>query len=119
MLSLYEKIGPKELKSIVNRFYDLVFESEIQHLFKANPDLIREKQFEFLSQFLGGPKLYSKKYGHPKMRMRHLSHRIDEQAKLTWLKCMRQAINESTLDRETAEEFYLCFPRVTDHMQNH
>lgn len=119
MKTLYEKIGAVELQSIVNRFYELVFESEIKHLFHNNPEVIRQKQFEFLTQFLGGPQLYSEKYGYPKMRMRHLPHRIDEKAKLVWLKCMRQAINESNLERETAEAFYLCFPKIADHMQNH
>lgn len=73
----------------------------------------------FLTQFLGGPQLYNEQYGHPRMRMRHMPHRIDEAAKNEWLRCMRQAINEMDFTPELADALYNCFPRVADHMQNH
>ena len=36
MQTIYTKIGPKRLRAIVDRFYDIVFdESKISHLFKT------------------------------------------------------------------------------------
>lgn len=120
MISFYDKIGPERLAEIVKVFYSKVFESKIiGHLFKNDRLLIQEKQLKFLTQFLGGPQLYSIEFGHPKMRMRHLPHAINEEAKEEWLRCMKQAIFH-VIDEDTdlANELYNCFPQVAQHMVN-
>jgi hemoglobin len=117
--TIYEKIGAERLKSLVNAFYDIIFEeSEISHLFVTDPLVIREKQYLFLSQFLGGPQLYSERFGHPQMRRRHAPHAIDEAAKIEWLRCMRKAIDTMGFEADFADTVYNCFPRVADNMQN-
>lgn len=119
MTTLYAKIGPKKLREIVDRFYDLVFEeSEIKHLFKTDKSLIRDKQYQFLTQFLGGPQIYTQHHGHPRMRIRHLPHAIDDAAKTEWLRCMKQSIYENIEDKELAEALYNCFPMIAQHMVN-
>lgn len=119
METLYERIGADNLREIVDSFYDIVFEeSSIRHLFDTEKTQIRDKQYKFLTQFLGGPQLYTIEYGHPRMRMRHLPHRIDEAAKNEWLRCMKLAINKSGLNKELKEALYNCFPKVAEHMIN-
>ncbi|PWL30513.1 MAG: globin [Fluviicola sp. XM-24bin1] len=119
MENLYSKIGPETLSAIVDTFYDHVFENElIGHLFQTDKSLIRYKQYQFLTQFLGGPHLYSESYGHPRMRMRHLPHRIDQAAMEEWLKCMKSAINQNLEDEELANALYSSFPRLAQHMVN-
>lgn len=119
MKTLYETIGEDRLQILVDKFYDIVFnDSSIAHLFKTDHQLVREKQFMFLSQFLGGPQLYTAKYGHPKMRARHLPHAIDEQAKDEWLRCMRQAIDSMDFEVGLGDALYNCFPQVAQHMTN-
>ena len=119
MESIYSKIGPKRLRAIVNTFYDLVFDNEIiGHLFQTDKSLIRDKQYQFLTQFLGGPYLYSESYGHPRMRMRHLPHAIDEKAKNEWLRLMRISIFQNIEDEQLAEALYSCFPKLAAHMVN-
>lgn len=119
METLYSKIGPECLRAIVDSFYDLVFENDIiGHLFKTDKSLIRDKQYQFLTQFLGGPQIYSATYGHPRMRMRHLPHRIDAAARDEWLKCMHRAIHANIEDVELAEALYNCFPKLASHMVN-
>jgi hemoglobin len=49
------------------------------------------KQAEFLMGILGGPGIYMEKYGHPRMRARHLPFAIDEAARQEWLRCFHQA----------------------------
>jgi hemoglobin len=116
---MYEKIGAINLQKLVDRFYDLVFTSEIiGPLFKINKEEIKQKQFEFLTQFLGGPQLYSEKYGHPKMRMRHLPHAITDEARIEWLRCMKIAIDTLDLSDDLKVQFYNCFPQVAQHMVN-
>lgn len=119
MESIYSKIGPERLRAIVDTFYDLVFDNEIiGHLFQTDKSLIRDKQYQFLTQFLGGPHLYSESYGHPKMRMRHLPHKIDQEAMEEWLRCMKLAINQNIEDPQLAKALYDCFPRLAEHMVN-
>lgn len=119
METLYSKIGSEQLNLLVNTFYDLIFEeSSIAHLFKDGGESIREKQFLFLTQFLGGPPLYSEKYGHPKMKMRHLPHPIGEAEKNEWLRCMKIAIHKMNFESNLADELYNCFPKVAEHMRN-
>lgn len=119
METLYSKIGPEKLRCLVDAFYDLVLtESSIRHLFDIERTDIREKQYLFLTQFLGGPSLYTEKYGAPQMRQRHLPHVVDLSARDEWLRCMRQAIDSCFEDEELAETLYQCFPPVANHMVN-
>lgn len=120
MNSLYSKIGPICLREVVDAFYDRVFVNEkLAPLFVTDKSVIRDKQYKFLTQFLGGPQLYSMEYGHPKMRMRHMPHKIDAEAKDEWLKCMREAIDSMNFENGLGDALYNCFPQVAAHMQNH
>ncbi len=120
MKNFYERIGERRLQLVVREFYKKVFISPIiGHLFANDHQLIQEKQIKFLTQFLGGPDMYSQEYGHPKMRMRHLPHRIDDQAKEEWLRCMRAAIDTVFEDDiELGNSFYSIFPPIANHMVN-
>ncbi len=97
--TLFEQIGEENIALLVNRFYDLVFEDKtLTPLFKTDKALIKEKQRLFLTQFFGGPALYSDVYGHPKMRARHLPHPIGMKEAEAWLSCMSQAITTLPLE---------------------
>jgi len=119
METIYAKIGPGRLRQLVDKFYDIVFfDSEIAHLFDANKSQIRDKQYRFLTQFLGGPGLYTEKFGHPKMKVRHLPHAIGQKEKDEWLRCMKRAIKEMNFEDNLGESLYNCFPHVAEHMVN-
>ena len=118
MVTLYDKIGEKRLKQIIERFYDKIYQSPIAHLFQNDKNEIASKQIAFITQFLGGPLIYSELHGHPRMRARHLPHAIDNTAKDIWLDCMFDAINEVIEDKNLAIELFDCFPRVAQHMVN-
>ena len=92
---------------LVDRFYDLVFENEqISKLFKTDKSVIKEKQRLFLTQFFGGPALYSKQYGHPQLRARHLPHPIGEEDAAAWLQCMSQAVTSLNVDESLKDEIF-------------
>lgn len=119
-LTLYERIGGDDaLKQLTDKFYDLVFEHElISRLFKSDKDLIKEKQRLFLTQFLGGPQLYSDVYGHPMMRARHMPHTITEDDAVAWLQCMAAAVGELPISKELKDELFDRFPRTAFFMVN-
>jgi len=120
MISLFDKIGQERLVEILDVFYSLVYDSKIiGQLFKNDKTIIKDKQLKFLTQFLGGPQVYTAEFGHPKMRMRHLPHAINDGAKDEWLHCMKVAIFQVISEDEIlANEMYSCFPNVAQHMVN-
>lgn len=118
-MTLYEVMGEQAIKELVNRFYARVFESPvISHLFKNDIEEIKDKQFRFLCQFLGGPQYYIEKYGPPRMRMRHIPHKITEEARDEWLRCMKDAIDSMDLGENLSTALYNCFPKLANHMVN-
>jgi hemoglobin len=119
MPTLYDKLGTDNIALLVERFYDLVFaHPEISHLFKTDKALIKEKQRLFLTQFLGGPALYSQQYGHPQLRARHLPHPIGNDEAVAWLACMRKAIGTLPIDEALKDELFNRFVPTAMFMVN-
>lgn len=117
--TLFERLGEENLKDLVNRFYDRVFEHEqISHLFKTDRNVIREKQRLFLTQFLGGPSVYSERYGHPQLRARHMPHPIGEEDAVAWLSCMSAALTTLTIDESLKDELFKRFIPTAMFMVN-
>ncbi|RYM35514.1 globin [Brumimicrobium glaciale] len=118
--TLYIRLGEDKIKDLVNAFYERVYKHPVLiPIFDTNSiDEIKEKQFRFLTQFLGGPPRYIEKYGPPRMRQRHLPHRIDQNAMIAWLSCMKEAISTLALSEEIADELYNKFPQLAQHMVN-
>lgn len=105
--TLYDRLGEEQLRIMVDRFYDLVFANEqIAHLFKSDKNEIKEKQRLFLTQFFGGPALYSNQHGHPQLRARHMPHAITQDDAVTWLSCMSSAITSLAIEESLKEELF-------------
>jgi|SRR6478609_4218886 len=118
-VSLYDRLGAENLSTLLNRFYDLVFVNEqIAHLFKTDKEVIKEKQRLFLTQFLGGPPLYSQQYGHPQLRARHLPHSIGQEDAVAWLSCMSSAITSLPIEESLKEELFKRFVPTAMFMVN-
>jgi len=122
--SPYQQLGGEAaVRKLTDRFYDLMDqEKDAQTIRAMHPqDLTesRDKLFEFLSGFLGGPPLYHQNRGHPKLRMRHLPFQIDEQARDAWLNCMNQSLAELTDDKLLLMTLKSSFYKTAHHMINH
>ena len=119
MSTLFERLGAENIQTLVDRFYDLVFaHPQISHLFKTDKAVIKEKQRLFLTQFLGGPDLYSQQYGHPQLRARHLPHPIENDDAVAWLECMNKAIGTLTIDEKLKDELFKRFIPTAMFMVN-
>lgn len=117
--ALFDRLGEENIKILVDRFYDLVFVHEqISHLFQTDKEVIKEKQRLFLTQFLGGPALYSQQYGHPQLRARHLPHPIGEEDAVAWLECMSKAIGSLTVEEKLKDELFRKFVPTAMFMVN-
>ncbi len=78
----------------------------------------RQKLFMFLSGWFGGPNLYWKHYGHPRMRARHMKFAIDNVAAKSWTQCMSKAVEQMPWDKEFKDYAMKSFTDFALHMRN-
>lgn len=118
--TLFELIGgTPTIEKLVDAFYPKVYaDPDLSPLFEGDIEDIKRKQRMFLSQFLGGPTLYSNEFGPPAMRQRHLPFEITPRRGNAWLRCMKEAFEEIGLDGEPAYVFYNRLQQVAAIMVN-
>lgn len=99
--TIYEYIGGADtLRKLVNVFYRHVkAHPTLGPLFPEDIRPVREKQFMFMTQFFGGPRLYTDAYGPPMMRARHMPFPITPQRAAEWLGCMKTTLEEIGLPK--------------------
>ncbi|MDV3127719.1 globin [Mycobacterium sp. 21AC1] len=102
--SFYDEVGGHAtFAAIVSRFYELVRDDEILLPLYPEDDIdgAEDRLRMFLEQYWGGPRTYSDRRGHPRLRMRHAPFRIGLLERDAWLRCMHTAvasIDSATLD---------------------
>jgi hemoglobin len=118
--SLYEKFGgEKTLQKLVPSFYAKVAKDpDLAPIFPDDFTVTIEKQYKFLSQFFGGPDLYSREFGHPMLRARHMPFPITPKLADAWLGCMKAALSELDIDESVKEEMFSRFSFTANHMIN-
>ncbi|MBS0237810.1 MAG: group II truncated hemoglobin [Proteobacteria bacterium] len=122
---LYDLVGGEDgIHRLVEVFYDII-ESEpegrvlhILHLRGHGVAHSRIEQFNFLSGFLGGPRLYVEKFGHSDVRQMHAHVEIDAEARDAWLKCMSMAIDRVGLAPDIKGQLMTNFTRVAMMLKN-
>ena len=84
------------------------------------PSLTRaeEKLYEFLTGWLGGPQLYRDKYGHPRLRQRHLVAPIGSEEISGWLACFHKAWDEHVAPSPLAADLAQRIDALAWHMEN-
>jgi len=121
--TLYERIGGEEpLRRLVQHFYqhmDELPETEtIRRMHASDLKSAEDKLFMFLTGWMGGPALYIEKFGHPRLRMRHMPFSIGESERDQWMLCMRNALDEVVTDKTLSDELYAALYGVADFMRN-
>jgi len=119
----YERLGGAAgTRRLVDRFYDYVDTlPEAATIRALHPDDLtgsRQKLYEFLTGWLGGPQLYVQKHGHPRMRLRHMPFAIGNVERDQWLMCMDRAMDACVTDPVLRELLGGAFGRIADHMRN-
>ena len=119
----YEWIGGEEkVQQLAARFYDLMdLESVYKELRAAHGSTLddaRQKLFWFLSGWLGGPDYYQERFGHPRLRMRHMPFSIGIQERDQWVACMDQAMGETGVPEALRTRLKASFMNTADWMRN-
>ncbi|MEH6942104.1 globin [Bacillus sp. JJ722] len=115
----FEAIGERQLHHLIERFYINVHKHPL--LIPIFPDDLTEtirRQKQFMTQFLGGPSLYSDEHGHPMLRARHLPFEITPERAAAWLDCMSAAMDEVQLQNELREFIFSRLSLTAQHMVN-
>ena len=114
--------GEPRVRALVDRFYDLMdIEPSYRELRAAHGSLLddaRDKLFWFLCGWLGGPSYYEDRFGHPRLRMRHMPFAIGIRERDQWLACMDQAMGETGVPEDLRVRLRESFFRTADWMRN-
>ena len=119
----YQRLGGEPaVRALVDRFYDLMdlepAYAGIRVLHPASLDGSRDKLFWFLCGWLGGPNHYIERFGHPRLRARHLPYPIGIRERDQWLACMHAAMAQLQVDPALAERLSAGFTGTADWMRN-
>lgn len=123
MSTIYDQLGgEKILRDLVNKFYyymDTLPEAKpIRDMHAKDLSSANEKLFMFLSGWLGGPNLFIEKYGHPRLRARHLPFKIGKSERDQWMICMVHAFEAVNIQEPIRSELLHSLLNLADHMRN-
>ena len=114
--------GESKVRQLVDRFYDLMdLEPQFALLRSSHGSTLddaRNKLFWFLCGWLGGPSYFEDRFGHPRLRMRHMPFSIGIAERDQWLACMDQAMTEVGVDPALHQRLNQSFFKTADWMRN-
>src|SRR3974390_1652207 len=120
-IPMFERVGGAvTIDRLVEAFYkrmDTVPEAKVIRAMHA-PDLgmVKNVLKRYLSEWTGGPKLYSPEKGHPRLRQRHMGFSIGNAERDAWLLCMRGALAETIRDDSARHELDAALTKLADWM---
>jgi hemoglobin len=117
-----ENGGIEKIRALVETFYDIMDSDPraagIRAYHAKDLTEAREKLFMFLVGWTGGPQLYIQRYGHPRLRARHLPFSIGESERDQWMYCMISAMHQLELDESLMQKLAEQLYGVADFMRN-
>lgn len=114
--------GEEPVRRLVNRFYDLMdLEPSYTALRASHGNTLedaRQKLFWFLCGWLGGPDYFVERFGHPRLRMRHMPFKVGVVERDQWVACMDQAMKETEVPEALRQRLYNSFMQTASWMVN-
>ena len=121
--SVFETLGGEQgIRRLVDRFYDVMDIDEdltvLRQVHGPSLDQARDKLSWYLCGYFGGPQHYIERFGHPRLRARHLQYSIGTVERDQWLLCMGRAMKDLSYDDGLIERMLEIFFGVADWMRN-
>ena len=114
--------GDATVARLCDRFYELMDTvPQFQGIRAMHPtDLTNslDKLYMFLSGWLGGPDLFVEKFGHPRLRGRHMPFEIGVAERDQWVTCMVLAMEDVGIEEGIRDQFMANFFHTADFMRN-
>ncbi len=122
-LTPYEAVGGEVVVGrLADRFYELMDTvpqfAGIRAMHPASLQGSRDKLFMFLSGWFGGPDLFVEKFGHPRLRARHLPFAIGTAERDQWVACMVLAMEDVGVEEGLRKKLLENFFNTADFMRN-
>lgn len=122
-VSMFERVGGAvTIDRLVEAFYEKMDTLPEARTIRAmhTPDLgpVKNVLKRYLSEWTGGPKLYSPEKGHPRLRQRHMGFAIGNAERDAWLLCMRSALVETVADDDARKQLDDAMTKLADWMRN-
>ena len=120
-MTAFEALGGEAgIRALVDRFYD-VMDTEpraagLRALHPADLAGSRDKLYWFLVGWTGGPQLYVERFGHPRLRARHMPFTVGPSEIEQWVMCMDTALAEVSPEARAAVREPIA--RLAEHMRN-
>lgn len=119
----FERIGGEaKVQALVDRFYDLMDleprYAELRAAHGTELERARQNLFWFLCGWLGGPQHYTDRFGHPRLKMRHMPFKIGIAERDQWVQAMDQAMGEVGIDAGLRTRLKESFMGTADWMRN-
>ncbi|OAF15172.1 group II truncated hemoglobin [Bradyrhizobium neotropicale] len=122
-VSMFERIGGSAtIDRLVDRFYermDTLPEARvIRAMHAADLGDIKDVLKRYLTEWTGGPRVYSVEKGHPRLRQRHIGFAIGDGERDAWLLCMRGALEETVAHTIARQDLDRALSGLADWMRN-
>lgn len=118
--TMFEAIGGFDsIDKLITAFYKRVGKHPLlTPIFPEDLTETARKQRMFLTQFFGGPMIYSEERGNPMLRRRHLPFEITPARKDAWLACMSEALVEAEIEDPYRTAIFEKLTMTANHMMN-
>jgi hemoglobin len=117
---IYQQIGEDGFARLAAAFYKQVPGDDILGPMYPADDLpgAEERLRDFLVGRFGGPQRYMEQRGHPRLRMRHMPFKLDQQARDRWVQLMERALDEAKLPKESHDLLCAFFHHMATFLIN-
>lgn len=119
----FERLGGSAaIERLVDSFYarmdSLPEAAAIRAMHGPNLAPVKEVLVRYLTEWTGGPQLYSAERGHPRLRRKHLPFSIGAAERDAWMLCMRGALDEVVTDPDLKNQLTRAFLKTADFIRN-
>lgn len=121
----FDRIGGEgPVRALVERFYDAMDEQEpeLSALHRREGGKVsreaRDRFALFLIGWLGGPQDYMRLHGHPRLRMRHSHVPVSVAMRDAWLRSMRVALADPSIEPDVREFLDKKLADLADFLRN-
>lgn len=117
---IYQQIGEDGFARLAAAFYKQVPGDDILGPMYPAEDMAgaEERLRDFLVGRFGGPQRYMEQRGHPRLRMRHMPYKLDQQARDRWVQLMERALDEAKLPKESEDLLRAFFHHMASFLIN-
>jgi hemoglobin len=118
----YQILGDDGIARLTEAFYDIMDElpevQGIRRMHAADLGPMKIKLAEYLTGWMGGPPVYSDKYGSVCMTTPHEPYHIGPEERDQWLLCMDKALERIEASEELVDMLKVPMYRVADAIRN-